>query len=121
VEARTLSTVPETVFLLICLSLLGIFVGGCGKSNSGSSAADSQFVASIHLAAPDIGTYRSDTELIHMAHAACDGFKSGASYEQLADRLTLLEGRNPLPSQDLGALIDSSVNAYCPRFLSNIS
>jgi Protein of unknown function (DUF732) len=86
-----------------------------------SSAADSTFVGSVHVGAPDIGTYRSDTELIRMGHAACDDFQAGASYEEIADRLRLQEGSNALPSQDLGVVISSAVEAYCPRFVSDVS
>jgi hypothetical protein len=70
----------------------------------------------VHVAAPDVGSYRTDVQLIRLGRAACDGFRSGASFEQLADRLVLLEGSNPLPSADLGAVIDAAVNEYCPQF-----
>ena len=75
----------------------------------------------MHVDAPDITTYRSDTELIRMGHAACDDFQAGASYQEIADRLRLQEGSHALPSQDLGVVISSAVQAYCPRFVSDIS
>jgi hypothetical protein len=83
--------------------------------------ADSAFISSVLDAAPDIGTYRSDTQLIRLGHAACDGFASGVSYEQLADQLTLQEGSNPLPSEDLGAVITAAVESLCPKYLSQVS
>jgi Protein of unknown function (DUF732) len=94
---------------------------GCHPHTSTSGASDEQFLAAVHDAAPNIGTYRSDTELIRIGHAACDGFRSHASYEELADRLALQEGSNPLPSEDLGTVITSAVEAFCPQFDSQVS
>ena len=96
-------------------------VGGCGTGSGATSAADSGFLATVHGTAPDIGTFRSDTALVRLAHAACDGFRAHASYEQLADRLALQEGSHPLPSQDLGTVITAAVEAYCPQFRSEVS
>jgi hypothetical protein len=58
--------------------------------------------------------------LIRLGHAACDAFRAGASYQELADRMSLLEGRNPVPSQDLGVVVTSAVDAYCPQFKSRV-
>lgn len=103
--------------LLFTLSL-----GSCGSGNSQASAQANQgFLSAVHLAAPDVGAYRSDVQLARLGHAACDGFRSGASYQQLADRLVLLEGNNPLPSADLGAVITSAVGSFCPQFHSRIA
>jgi hypothetical protein len=75
----------------------------------------------VHLADPNVTTYRSDVQLTRLGHAACDGFKSGASFQQLADRLVLLEGSNPLPPADLGAVIDAAVSSYCPEFHDRVA
>jgi hypothetical protein len=83
--------------------------------------ADRDFLSSVHNAAPDIGAYRTDVQLTRLGHAACDGFRSGASFQQLADRLVLLEGNHPLPSADLGAVIDAAVTAYCPQYRSRVA
>ena len=80
----------------------------------------SPFSRPCRSAAPDIGTYRTGVQLIRLGHAACEDFGSGASYEQLADRLMLAEGSRPIPSEDLGAVIDAAVDAYCPQFTSRI-
>lgn len=93
---------------------------GC-SSGTPDSPADQAFLGAVHQQAPDIANYRSDVALVRLAHAACDAFKSGASYEELADRMALLEGKNPLPSQDLGAVISSAVDSYCPRYQSRVS
>ncbi|HEX4865973.1 MAG TPA: DUF732 domain-containing protein [Acidimicrobiales bacterium] len=99
---------------------LSLTLAACGGASGANSVADQSFVASAHLNAPDIGSFRSDTQLIRLGHAACDAFRAGASYQEIADRMGLLEGRNPLPSQDLGAVVTSAVNAYCPQFRSQV-
>jgi hypothetical protein len=106
-----------TVALLVALAL-----GSCGSGKSQASAqANQDFLSAVHVAAPDVGAYRTDVQLTRLGHAVCDGFRSGASYQQLADRLVLLEGKNPLPSADLGAVIDSAVSAFCPQFHSRVT
>jgi hypothetical protein len=105
--------------LAVALSTAGVLGASCSRSQT--SSADSAFVGAVHQGAPDIGSYRSDTELIRLGHAACDDFRSGASYEEIADRLLLQEGSKPLPSEDLGVVISSAVQAYCPKFESDVS
>jgi hypothetical protein len=96
-------------------------VAGCGGGTaSGTGVADSAFLSAVHLNAPDIASYRTDVQLTRLGHASCDGFRGGASFQQLADRLVLLEGTNPLPSADLGAVIDAAVQAYCPQFQDRV-
>jgi Protein of unknown function (DUF732) len=107
--------------LLAAAGVAALLATGCHPHTSTSGASDEQFLAAVHDAAPNIGTYRSDTELIRIGHAACDGFRSHASYEELADRLALQEGSNPLPSEDLGTVITSAVEAFCPQFDSQVS
>jgi hypothetical protein len=108
--------------LLIIGSTMGLLAAACGGGHAASNdAADRQFLGAVHDAAPNIGSYRSDTQLIRIGHAACDGFRAHASYEQLADRLTLEEGANPLPSEDLGTVITSAVEAFCPQFDDQVS
>jgi hypothetical protein len=91
------------------------------RSGADTGQADQSFLSSVHLADPNVGTYRSDVQLSRLGHAACDGFRSGVSFQQLADRLVLLEGSKPLPSADLGAVIDAAVSAYCPQFHSRVA
>jgi Protein of unknown function (DUF732) len=107
--------------LVIIGSAMALLAAACGGHTATNDAADQQFLGAIHDAAPNIGSYRTDTELVRIGHAACDGFRSHASYEQLADRLTLEEGSNPLPSEDLGTVITSAVEAFCPQFDSQVS
>ncbi len=102
------------------LATLALVASSCG-SGSSNNAADTQFLSAVHAAAPDIGSYRTDTELVRIGHAACDGFNSHASYEQLADQLALNEGTDPLPSEDLGTVITSAVQNFCPQFDDQVS
>jgi hypothetical protein len=97
-----------------------VFAAGC-SSGAPDSAADRSFLASVHLQAPDIATYRSDVSLARLGHAACDGFRSGASYQEVADRMALLEGSHPLPSQDLGVVISAAADNYCPQYRSRVT
>lgn len=100
---------------------LALGLAACGGGAGAPSASDTAFLANVHNNAPDISSYRSDTELERLGRAACAGFSSHASYEQLADRLTLDEGGDPLPSEDLGVVIDAAVQAYCPQFHDDVS
>jgi hypothetical protein len=110
-----LATVALASLFVLCL-------GSCGSTHSQASAQATQdFLSAVHVAAPDVGAYRTDVQLTRLGHAACDGFRSGASYQQLADRLVLLEGSNPLPSADLGAVINSAVTSFCPQFHSQVA
>lgn len=106
--------------LSVALAALALAASSCGGGAS-NNAADAQFLSAVHAAAPDIGSYRTDTELVRIGHAACDGFSAHASYEQLADQLALHEGSNPLPSEDLGAVITSAVQTFCPQFDNQVS
>ncbi len=100
-------------------ALLGM--AGCRSASTSDPAQDSAYLSEVHDAAPDISGLRTDTQLIRLGHAACDGFAGGASYAQLADRLALLEGARPLPSQDLGAVITSAADNYCPQYRNRVS
>jgi Protein of unknown function (DUF732) len=100
----------------------GLFISACGRSaHVNQDEANSSFISAVHDAAPGIGTYRTDDQLISLGHAVCEGFQGGASYEQLADRLAQLQGSNTLPSQDLGAVIVASVDNFCPKYSAQVS
>lgn len=107
--------------MVAALAGAALVVTGCGGGSSASSAANAQFLSAVHVAAPDVSQYRTDTELVRLGHAACDGFRGRASYLQIADRLALEEGSNPLPSEDLGQVITSAVDAFCPQFRAEVS
>lgn len=102
---------------MVFAAAIAVAPSGC-SAGSPDSPADKSFLSSVHVEAPDIGTYRSDVALARLGHAACDGLRSGASYQEVADRISLLEGSHPLPSQDLGAVISSALDSYCPQYRS---
>lgn len=106
--------------MLACLlgALPGTLIAAACSSGAPNSPADQSFLGAVHAQASDIGRYRSDVALVRLGHAACDGFRSGASYEELADRMSLEEGSNPLPSQDLGDVISTAAAVYCPQYRS---
>jgi len=98
---------------------LAALLAGCGAGTR-PSAADQSFLAQVSAAAPDISGYKSATDLVRLGVAVCDDFRSGATYQQIADRLGEMEGPHPMPSEDLGAIIDAAVSALCPQFGSRV-
>jgi Protein of unknown function (DUF732) len=100
----------------ILLAVAAPLLVGCDHRGGAPSAADSAFVSQVTASAPDITTYRSNTQLIRLGHVACDDFSAGASYEETADRMALEEGSHALPSEDLGAVITAAVNTLCPKY-----
>jgi hypothetical protein len=101
--------------------MVALLLGACGaKGGSAAGLKDQLFLSDVHVAAPDIGSYRSNVQLTRLGQSVCDDFNSGASYKELADRLALSEGPKPLPSEDLGAVIDAAVQAYCPQFSNQV-
>lgn len=100
------------------LAAVGCATAGCAGSTptAASRAADQAFLGQVRSTAPDIGSYRNDVSVIRLGHAACDGFRGGVSFQQLADRLGLLQGSHPVPSADLGAVITAAAGTYCPQY-----
>jgi hypothetical protein len=123
--ARRTERGPLTIQLgaaLAGLVLAPLVACACSTSApSAGGASDQSFLAQVHDGAPDVSAYRSDVQLIRLGHAACDGFSAGASYVELADRLELQEGSNPLPPADLGAVISAAARAFCPRYVALVS
>jgi hypothetical protein len=107
--------------VVVVLAAVPMFAGSCGRGSTAPGPADNSYLSELHNSAPDIGTYRSDTQLVRLGHAACDGFAAGASYETVADRLALQEGHPALPSQDLGAVITAAADNYCIKFRAKVS
>jgi hypothetical protein len=96
---------------------VGLLLAGCGAGESAATKQqDEQFVNSVVASAPDVSHYRNNTQLIRLGRAACVDFASGVTYEELADRLALSEGPNPLPVEDLGTVITSAVDTFCPKY-----
>jgi hypothetical protein len=101
-----------------------ILLGACGGGTSAATRQEDQsFVNTVHSQASDISQYRNDTQLIRLGRAACDGFASCVSYEQLADRLAVSEASASLPSvpaEDLGTVITAAVETFCPKYQDKV-
>ncbi len=97
-------------------------VGACGSgSPAGDPAADQAYLSEIINAVPDINSVRSNTQLIRLGHAVCDDFRANASYQEVADRLSIEAGSDQLSPADLGAVITAAADNYCPQYRSLVS
>lgn len=95
---------------------------GCASHGSQSDpAADQAFLSEVINAAPNINSIRTDTQLIRLGHAVCDDFRAKASYQEVADRLSIEAGSDTLPPEDLGAVITAAADNYCPQYRDLVS
>jgi Protein of unknown function (DUF732) len=110
---------PRRVATIAVLGLLtgscGL-IGGCGTGTTVSRPQRQNFLNSVYGQAPDIGSYRTSIQLVSMGQAVCADLSSGASVQEVADRMPLVEGSTELPATDLGVVIYSAVRVFCPRF-----
>jgi hypothetical protein len=105
-------------------SVILVSAPACSSTSSSlspGSPSDQAYLGEVHSAVPGIGTLRSDTQLVRLGHAACDGFAAGASFQELADRLVVEEGSKSLPSEDLGAVITAAADNFCPQYRGRVS
>lgn len=102
---------------------LAVSIGtGCGSHGaSASGPADQAYLAEVHGAAPGIDAVRSDTQLVRLGHVVCDDFRAKASYQEVADRLSIESGSDSLPPADLGAVITAAADQYCPQYRNLVS
>ena len=90
---------------------------GCGSSRSTTSPkADQAFLNSVYSQAPDIGSYRSGSQLLSLGQVVCSDLESGASVQEVGDRVPIDEGNVALPPGDLGIVISAAVDQLCPAF-----
>jgi hypothetical protein len=94
---------------------------GCHSGAPTPGSIDRSYLSEVHGDAPGIGAVRSDTQLIRLGHVVCDDFRAKASYQQVADRLSIEAGADALPSADLGAVITSAADNYCPQYRGLVS
>lgn len=94
---------------------------GCRSGAGALTATDQAYLSEVHSAAPDITSVRSDTQLVRLGHAVCDDFRAKASFQEVADRLSIMAGADQLSSADLGAVITAAADNYCPQFRSLVS
>lgn len=95
---------------------LAVLVTACGAPGPLASARDQAFLNEVHGAAPDIASYRSNSQLVGLGEAVCTDFQSGATAQEVGDRIPLYEGRPSLPPGDLGAVMTAAVDRLCPKY-----
>ena len=98
------------------IGVLGLLVAGCGAGTVVSGPQRQDFLNSVYGQAPDISSYRTSGQLVSMGQAVCADLSSGASVQEVADRMPLVEGNDQLPATDLGVVIYSAVRVFCPKF-----
>jgi hypothetical protein len=107
--------------LLAVMMVAVVTAAGCGTGTSTTQRANQQnYVGYVHQAAPDIGAYKSDGQLISLGRAVCDGFRARANTQQIADLLERTGGRK-LPPSDLGAIISGAVKELCPAYSGRLN
>ncbi len=102
--------------MLLPAILAGLLAAGCGSHAASNGPADRAFLNSVYSQAPDISTYRSADQLLSLAEAVCSDFASGASVQQVADRVPLVEGNVALSPADLGVVMSAAVAELCPKY-----
>ncbi len=102
------------------LVAVGLLAAGCHSGGGAQSPADQAYLQELHGAAPGINAVRSDTQLIRLGHVVCDDFRARASYQEVADRLSIEAGADRLASSDLGAVITAAADNYCPQFRGQV-
>ena len=101
--------------LVAAMVLVGV-LAGCGHHVASGSPSQKAFLDSVYSQAPGIGGYRSASQLVSLGQAICGDLESGASVQELGDRLPLVEGNVTLPPGDLGVVISAAVDVMCPKF-----
>ncbi len=99
---------------LVALGALSL--AACGAGPAPSARQSQRFLDSVYSRAPDIGGYRTGSQLVSLGEAVCADLRAGATVQQLADRTRLLEGSVALPPADLGVVISAAVAVMCPTF-----
>jgi hypothetical protein len=111
VLGRTAVTAAALVVVVACSS---------GHQSAARRAADQRYLDDVHNMATDISKYRTDSQLVKLANAVCDGFRANASIQQIADLLERTGSQN-LPPEDLGAVIATAVKDLCPAYAGRLN
>jgi hypothetical protein len=101
--------------------VVALLAAGCHSGSGAASGADQAYLAEVHDAAPGINATRSDSQLVRLGHVVCDDFRAKASYQEVADRLSIEAGSDRLSASDLGAVITSAADNYCPQYRGLVS
>jgi hypothetical protein len=103
--------------VMVVGSVAGV-LAGCGGHPAASPRATQAFLNSVYSNAPDISSYRSSRQLVSLGQVVCGDLESGASVQEVGDRVPLIEGSVSLPPGDLGVVISAAVSKLCPKFRS---
>ena len=109
-----------TVWRRLLATTLVVTACSATHPSAAQRATQQHYVDDVHLNASDIGQYLTDSKLVKLGNAVCDGFRAKASIQQIADRMELSGGQN-LPPQDLGALISAAVKELCPAYSGRLN
>lgn len=107
---------PKLVAVAVVGGSLAGSVAGCGGHSTANPRADQAFLNSVYSNAPDISSYRTGTQLVSLGQVVCGDLESGASVQEVGDRVPLIEGNVSLPPSDLGVVISAAVSQLCPKF-----
>ena len=108
----------RAVAVVVAGGSLAGFLTSCGGHPTASPKATQAYLNSVYSNAPDISSYRTGTQLVSLGQVVCDDLESGASVQEVGDRVPLIEGNVSLPPGDLGVVISAAVSELCPRFRS---
>jgi hypothetical protein len=113
-----LVAVPKLLAVVVAGGSLASSLTGCGGHSTINPKADQAFLNSVYSNAPDISSYRSGQQLVSLGQVVCNDLESGASVQEVGDRVPLIEGNVLLPASDLGVVISAAVTELCPQFRS---
>lgn len=106
----------KVVAVAVASGSLGGLLAACGSHATANPKADQAFLNSVYSNAPDISSYRTGQQLVSLGQVVCNDLESGASVQEVGDRIPLIEGNVLLPPSDLGVVISAAVSELCPRF-----
>jgi Protein of unknown function (DUF732) len=113
-----LSAVPRLIVVIGAGGTLAGSLAGCGGHATANPKANQAFLNSVYSNAPDISSYRTGKQLVSLGQVVCNDLESGASVQEVGDRIPLIEGNVLLPPSDLGVVISAAVSQLCPQFRS---
>jgi Protein of unknown function (DUF732) len=111
-----LAAVPKLLVVIGAGGVLAASLAACGAHATASPRAAQAFLNSVYSNAPDISSYRTGKQLVSLGQVVCNDLESGASVQEVGDRVPLIEGNVLLPPSDLGVVISAAVSQLCPQY-----
>src|SRR5579875_3561934 len=101
----------------VAVAALAGLLAACGTS-AASAAEQQAYLGQVHAQLPAIASLRTDTSLVRLGTAACDGLSSGAGFAAVAAQL---QSANPtLASEAVGTLVTAAADQLCPAQRSRV-